>query len=650
MDTLFYEKLLALSRDMAQTRELSPLLNYAMRSAIDLVGAEYGYLILVDKSLTVNTFNMATLLDSLSFPVSIDKFGNPHLYPETQVSKAIIERVFRSKEPLLITDAMTDESWQTKSISELQLRSVLCVPLKTAHGFLGLIYLENRSQAHIFTPDDITPLGYFATQAAIFIENARLTASLEQTVQTSTRDLQTSQTNLHALMNNIPDAVWSVDKNYRLLFGNHTFKRNFELTVGVPVKEGDQLLKLMPTALSVIWRSRYDRAFGGDTFIVEDTYTLSGAVSHRELSISPILRPDGSISGAVIFSRDIHGRKQVEQALKSAKDEAEAANRAKSIFLSSMSHNLRTYMNAILGFSEVLLRDGGLTSTQRDYLNIISRNGDMLMTILNDILEMARIEAGRVSLHNIAFDLYQLLHHLEKRFAPQAHQKALRFSLEYPPDLPRWIEKDESKINICLRHLLTNAIRFTQAGEVVLRVETHYQNQQPMLFFEVRDTGIGMDPYLQDEIFKPFARARQGEDDLHGTGLGLAITKHLVELMGGSLQLKSTPNEGTHVGFWLGVVLPDDATITKLATEEFGALNADEIPTALSTDAILALPSEWRDEFEHAVIEIDLERALAVLDNIAQYDDPLASVLSKLARAYRFDLLQGLMKEAKRKL
>lgn len=650
MDTEFYEKLLALSRDMAQTRELIPLLKYAMRAAIELVNAEQGYLILVDESLTINTLNSATLLDHLTFAVSQDKLGNTHPYPETQVSKAIIEQMIRSKEPLVITDAVSDESWQTKSINELGLRSVMCVPLQTARGFMGLIYLENRSRSAIFAKRDIVPLSYFATQAAIFIENARLNQSLEQMILQSNRDLQTSQTNLHALMNNIPDAIWSVDKSYRLLFGNDTFKRNFELSVGVPIKEGDHLLKTMPTALSVIWKARYDRAFKGETVFVEDSFTLSGRITHRELAISPILRADNSVAGAVIFSRDIQGRKNIEHALKSAKEEAEAANRAKSIFLSSMSHNLRTYMNAILGFAEVLQRDEALSSAQREYVNIISRNGDMLMTILNDILEMARIEAGRVSLYNTPFDLHQLIRQIYTRFSPLAHQKGLHFMLDYPPDLPRWIEQDEGKIHVCLRHLLTNAVRFTQQGEVILRIESHHQDDQAMLFFEVRDTGIGIAPKLQADLFKPFMRLPQGEDDMHGTGLGLAITKHLVELMGGSLQLQSMPLSGTQVGFWLKIELPDEATANKLATEEFGSLAIEDTSFTLSPDAIIALPQEWRDEFGQAVIEVDLERALAVLENIAQYNPSLANALTKLVRAYRFDLLQGLMKEAKRKL
>jgi len=646
MDIQFYEKILSLSRDMAQTRELFPLLNYAMRAAMDLVNAEFGHLILVDDRFS---FNADIALESLTIPVSIDRLGNSHPYPETQVSKAIIERVLRQKEALVITDAMRDDSWQTKSINELHVRSVLCVPLQTIRGFLGLIYLENRTQSNLFSPKDTVPLSYFATQAAIFIENAHLTDSLAQSIEQSTRDLQNSQTNLHALMNNIPDAVWSVDKHYRLLFGNHAFKRNFEMSVGVSVNEGDVLLKVMPTAMGVIWRTRYDRAFGGETFMVEDSFTLSGNIAHRELSISPVLRSDETVGGAVIFSRDIQGRKQVEHALKSAKDEAEASNRAKSIFLSSMSHNLRTHMNAVLGFAEVLLRDKTLSLSQRDYLGIISRNGEQLMTILNDILEMARIEAGRVSLHHTSFDLYQLLHHIEARFSPQAAQKGLRFSLEIPHDLPRWIEQDESKINVCLRHLLTNAIRFTTGGEVVLRMAVASSQTAPRLLFEVSDTGIGMMANLQSEIFKPFARVRD-DDDMQGTGLGLAITKHLVELMGGVLELDSIPAVGTRVGFWLHVNLPDDATITKLTAEEFGVFNAEDIPNILSPHAILHLPHEWRDEFEQAVVEIDLERAIAVLENIAKYDEPLATGLTKLARAYRFDVLQGLMKEAKRKL
>lgn len=651
MDVEFYEKLLALSRDMAQTRELTPLLKYAMRAAIELVNAEYGYLILVDESLTINTLNSATLLEHLTFAVNQDKFGNSHPYPETQISKSIVEQVIRSKEPLVITDALSDVGWQTKSVSELGLRSVMCVPLQTAHGFLGLIYLENRSQSAIFAQRDIIPLSYFATQAAIFIENARLNQTFEQIIQQTNRDLQTSQTNLQALMNNIPDAIWSVDKSYRLLFGNKTFKNNFELSVGMPIKEGDNLLKVMPTALAVIWKSRYDRAFKGETMFVEDSFTLSGRITHRELAISPIWRAENhSVAGAVVFSRDIQGRKNMELALKSAKDEAEAANRAKSMFLSSMSHNLRTYMNAILGFAEVLLRDETLTTTQRDYVSIIARNGDMLMTILNDILEMARIEAGRVSVHNIPFDLHQVVRRLEARFSPLAYQKGLQFIIDVPDDLPRWVEQDESKIMVCMRHLLTNAIRFTTQGEVVLRLAFQHHDEQPSLLFEVRDTGIGIVPKLQNDLFKPFVRLPQGEDDMQGTGLGLAITKHLVELMGGTLHLHSIPQVGTQVGFWVHVHLPDEVTANKLDTEEFGSLTVDDVSFALSSETMLSLPEDWREEFGQAVIEVDLERALAVLENIAHYNESLAFALTKLVRAYRFDLLQGLMKEAKRKV
>lgn len=650
MDTEFYEKLLALSRDMAQTRELTPLLQYAMRAAIDLVNAEYGYLILVDESLNPNAIDSITLLNHLTFAVSQDKLGNSHPYPQTQVSRAIIEEVIRTKEPLVITDAAQDEQWQTKSVSELRLRSVMCVPLQTARSFLGLIYLENRSKSAIFAPRDITPLSYFATQAAIFIENARLNQTLEQIVQQTNRDLQTSQTNLQALLNNIPDAIWSVDKSYRLLFGNDTFKRNFEMSVGVPIKEGDNLLKTMPTALSAIWKSRYDRAFKGETLFVEDSFTLSGRILHRELAISPILRHDNTVVGAVIFSRDIEGRKNVERALKSAKEEAEAANRAKSMFLSSMSHNLRTYMNAILGFSEVLLRDDALTPPQRDYVSIIARNGEMLMTILNDILEMARIEAGRVSLYQAPFDLHQLLRQLDARFNPLAREKGLRFIIDYPPDLPRWIEQDEGKINVCLRHLLTNAIRFTLQGEVVLRVEMQHHDDERLLFFEVRDTGIGIAPRLQSDLFKPFMRLPREDDDMQGTGLGLAITKHLVELMGGNIQLHSLPQVGTQVSFWLKVDVPDEATTTKLNAEAFGAVALTDKSMASSSDEIVKLPHEWREELSQAVLEVDLERTLAVIENIAQYNASLADVLTQLVRAYRFDLLQGLIKEAKRKI
>ncbi len=178
MDTQFFKTLLDINRQMAQTRNLGPLLEYAMRSALDLVGAEYGYLILLQPD------------GELDCRVSMDREGNSIEYPETQVSRTIIDEVIADKKPLVILDALDDVSFSdSSSVTELELRSVMCVPLTTYRQTLGVIYVENRSQADVFEDSDLDPLTYFSDQAAVLIENALLNEDLEAQVSARTTEL-----------------------------------------------------------------------------------------------------------------------------------------------------------------------------------------------------------------------------------------------------------------------------------------------------------------------------------------------------------------------------------------------------------------------------------------------------------------------------
>ncbi len=192
-------------------------------------------------------------------------------------------------------------------------------------------------------------------------------------------------------------------------------------------------------------------------------------------------------------------RHKAEEALRVAKDAAEAANRAKSTFLANMSHELRTPLNAILGFTQLMERDTALTARQRESLATINRSGEHLLNLINDVLEMSKIEAGRVELNPAPFDLHRLLQTLREMFQVRAEAKQLSLQFEMTPDLPRYILTDEGKLRQVLINLLSNAIKFTQRGCIELRARAEMggdgkgrEDGALTLYFEVEDTGCGI--------------------------------------------------------------------------------------------------------------------------------------------------------------
>ncbi|MEK0191062.1 response regulator [Microcoleus anatoxicus PTRS1] len=306
---------------------------------------------------------------------------------------------------------------------------------------------------------------------------------------------------------------------------------------------------------------------------------------------------------------EIHERKLAELALQKAVLAADRANRAKSEFLSSMSHELRTPLNAILGFSQVMVRDSSLNNQHQQHLQIINRAGEHLLSLINDILEMSKIEAGRSQLNESSFNLIRLLETLEEMFRLKAKSKKLLLNFEVAEGVPDFVKGDDGKLRQVLINLIGNAIKFTDTGSVTLRVknqveksvsvetaefrlpkstiitaDTGSQNSAVSEFdavdvnyippvslrvnFEIEDTGAGIDPEEMNKLFQPFEQTKTGYKSQEGTGLGLPISRNFVQMMGGDISVISIPGLGSKFSFDIEFRIADPSDVKMLQPQK----------------------------------------------------------------------------------
>ncbi|NRF68758.1 response regulator [Aquincola sp. S2] len=238
--------------------------------------------------------------------------------------------------------------------------------------------------------------------------------------------------------------------------------------------------------------------------------------------------------------------------LEAARDRAEVANRAKSAFLASMSHELRTPLNGILGFAQLLLLDPDTTERQRKGMTIIQGSGEHLLTLINDVLDLSRIEAGKLDLHPVRFSLPALLKVVADIFRVKAEEKSLFFHYRPAPDLPGGAVADDKRLRQVLLNLVGNAVKFTDEGEVSLAVRVvHRHGDQARLRFEIADSGVGIEPEHLQRLFQPFEQAGDIERRAGGSGLGLSISRQLVRLMGSEIEVDSALGRGSRFAFEL---------------------------------------------------------------------------------------------------
>ncbi len=276
------------------------------------------------------------------------------------------------------------------------------------------------------------------------------------------------------------------------------------------------------------------------------------------LNMIPIER-DGEVFH-LAGSADITARVEAEETARAAKIAAERASRAKSTFLANMSHELRTPMSAVLGFTELMATDPNLTEEQRENLNIIGRSGEHLLALINDVLDLSKIEAGRSELQPEVFDLHEMLLGLGEMFSLRAERKGLTVVFDLSPNVPRYVRADAGKLRQVLINLLGNAVKFTEKGGITMRVRRRAEDGPDkegrsaspapiLLHIKIEDTGVGIAPDELGKVFEAFEQTESGQRSKQGTGLGVPISQEYVRLMGGELAVQSEVGLGTAFSF-----------------------------------------------------------------------------------------------------
>jgi len=377
-------------------------------------------------------------------------------------------------------------------------------------------------------------------------------------------EIQSQQTFLRQVIDLVPSALFVRDIEGKLLLLNAAAASIYGATKEEIFRKNEVDFINSPEQRLEFLANNQEVIATGITKIIEAQPVTNhrGKTHFYYTVVSPFLDLEGNIQGIIGCSTDITDLKKVEIELQTAMEAAEAANRAKSTFLASMSHELRTPLNAILGFTQVMERDHPLNPNHEEYLGIINRAGKHLLELINDVLEMSKIEAGKISLQLNLCDLHLLLQELEEIFRLKAASQNLELIFSIDPALPQYIETDERKLRQILLNILGNALKFTEKGQISLR--STLEPEENILVFAVADTGAGIDPAEIPLLFTPFMQTTTGYKSQQGSGLGLAISHKFIQCLEGEIKVQSTIDKGTEFTINIPINIPSEIPMTSL--------------------------------------------------------------------------------------
>jgi PAS domain S-box-containing protein len=566
----------AVSREIV----LPALIETLMRMMIEHAGADRGMLILPAAG------DLQVEAEATSTRDKVDVILKRTPASPTTLPESLLRYVVRVRESILLDDVAASHLFADDPYFRSQSpKSVLCLPLLKQAKLVGILYLENRLAPRAFTRSRLAILEMLAAQAAISLENATLYASLQAREARIRRLVESSIIGIMfwGMDGSITDAndafLQMVGYSRQELLDG---KLRWESMTPPEYKalDAQKLVEVRATRTSTPYEKEFLRKDG----------------THLPALIGAVLFDDSPDHG-VAFVLDLSERKRAETE-RQARQAAEAASRAKSAFVANMSHELRTPLNGILGYAQILERDPTLDGRQLAAVDVIRKSGEHLLTLINDILDMAKIEAGKMELYPVDIPLVRFVQTIADIVAVKAAQQGLELVCDLAPDLPTWVSADEKRLRQVLLNLMSNAVKFTDTGRVTLQVRFTPPDR---LGFEVRDTGIGIAANQLGAIFEPFEQAGDVQRHLTGTGLGLAISRQYVRLMGGEIEVQSQVGQGSTFRFEIRAsplqattTVAASRTVTGYAGPRRKVLVVDDVAEnrAVATDLLTSLGFE----------------------------------------------------------